>query len=116
MNIRTTFTNPEGLMVTYANEFLEASLLQLNSSNNYYTSGEHDIIFIKIGSSSILILDCTYFINRDNFQNEIIDGNIISNYDLEFSFKGTSNEYGLQSVYNANGFVGVFTELQVFLM
>ena len=40
----TTFTNSEGLVITYTTEFLETLLLQLNSSNNYYTSGEHDII------------------------------------------------------------------------
>ena len=56
----TTLTNSEGLVITYTNDFLETILLQLNSSNNYYTSGEHDIIcFIKIGSNKILILDYT---------------------------------------------------------
>ena len=56
----TTLTNSEGLVITYTNECLETILLQLNSSNNYYTSGEHDIIcFIKIGSNKILILDYT---------------------------------------------------------
>ena len=41
----TTLTNPEVLVITYANGLLETILLQLNSSNNYYTSGERDIIF-----------------------------------------------------------------------
>ena len=45
----TTFTNPEGLAITYTNELLETILLQLNPSNNYYTSGEHDIIFYQNG-------------------------------------------------------------------
>ena len=40
----TTFTNSEGLIITHTNELSETTLLQLNSSNNYYTSGEHDII------------------------------------------------------------------------
>ena len=44
-------TNSEGLMITYANELLETILSQLNSSSNYYTSGDHGIIFIEIGSS-----------------------------------------------------------------
>ena len=52
----TTFTNPEGLAITHTNEFSETVLLQLSSSNNYYTSGEHDIICIEIGSNKILIL------------------------------------------------------------
>ena len=43
----TTFTNPEGLVITYTNKLLETILLQLNSSNNYYTSGEHSIIFLS---------------------------------------------------------------------
>ena len=43
----TNFTNSEGLVITYTNELLETILLQLNSRNNYYTSGEIDIIFIK---------------------------------------------------------------------
>ena len=51
----TTFTNPEGLAITHTNEFLETILLQLSSSNNYYTSGEHDIICIEIGSNKILL-------------------------------------------------------------
>ena len=41
----TTFTDPEGLVITHTNEYLETILLQLNSSSNYHTSGEHDIIF-----------------------------------------------------------------------
>ena len=51
----TTFTNPEGLVITYTNEFLETTLLQLNPSNNYYTSGRHDTMFIEIGSNKLLI-------------------------------------------------------------
>ena len=39
----TTFTNSEGLGITYTNELLNTIPLQLNPSNNYYTSGEHDI-------------------------------------------------------------------------
>ena len=64
----TTLINSEGLVITYTNECLETILLQLNSSSNYYTPGEHDIIFIKIGCNKILFLYCTYFINRNIFQ------------------------------------------------
>ena len=52
----TTFTNPEGLAISHTNELLETILLQLSSSNSYYTSGEHDIICIEIGSNKMLIL------------------------------------------------------------
>ena len=38
--------------------------------------------------------------------------NIINNYDLELILNGTSNGYGLQSVCNANGLIGIITELQ----
>ena len=64
----TTLTNSEGKLLTYTNELLETMLLQLNSSNNYYTSGEHDIIFINIGSNKTLTLDYTYHINRNIFR------------------------------------------------
>ena len=43
----TTLTNSEGKILNYTNEFIETILLQLNSSNNYYTSGDDDVIFIK---------------------------------------------------------------------
>ena len=72
----TTFTNSEGRVLTYTNELWETILLQLNSSNNYYTSGEHDIIFIKIGSNTILTLDYTYHININIFQNYMINENL----------------------------------------
>ena len=65
----TTFTNSEGLVITHTNGFLETILLQLNSNNNHYTSGEHDIIYIKIGSNQLLISEYIYFINRNIFQN-----------------------------------------------
>ena len=45
--IMTTFTKSEGLGITYTNYVLESSLLQLHSSNSYYTSGEHDISFYR---------------------------------------------------------------------
>ena len=65
----TTFINSEGLVISYT------LLLQLNPSNNYYTPGEHDIIFIKKGSNKTLILDYTYPINRNIFQIYIINEN-----------------------------------------
>ena len=64
----TTLTNSEGKTLTYINEFLETILLQLNSSNNYYTT-DNDIIFIKICSNKALLLDYTYHFNRNIFQN-----------------------------------------------
>ena len=106
----TTFTNSEGKLLTYTNELLEAILFQLNSSNNYYTSGEHDIIFIKIGSNKILILD--YISHQPkHFSNHSVHKNLINSYDLEFILNGASNGYDLQSVHNVNGLLGVITEL-----
>ena len=78
----TTLTNNEGNILTYTNEFVETILLQLNSSNNYYTSGNDNILFIKIGSTKVLLLDYTYHINRNIFQNYTINENIINNYGL----------------------------------
>ena len=69
----TTLTNSQGKVVTYTNELIEKSLLQLNSSNNYYTTGDDDIPFIKIGSNKVLVLDYTYHINRTIFQNSTIN-------------------------------------------
>ena len=112
----TTLTNSEGKVVTYTNEFTETIILQLNSSNNYYTTGDDNIIFIKIGSTKVLLLDYTYHINRNIFQNYTINENTINAYGLEFILNNTSNEYGLQSVYNGNSYIGIITDLsQVFL-
>ena len=49
--IMTTSTNSEGRVLKYTNDLVETILLQLNSSNSYYTTGEHNITFIKIGSN-----------------------------------------------------------------
>ena len=43
----TTLANSEGRIINYTNGFIETMLLQLNSSNNYYTAGGDDVIFIK---------------------------------------------------------------------
>ena len=80
----TTLTNSEGKILNYTNESVETILLQLNSSNNYYTTGDDDIMFIKIGSTKVLLLDYTYHINRHIFQNYTINENTINAYDLEF--------------------------------
>ena len=69
----TNPTNSEGKVLTYTNEFVETILLHLNSRNGYYTSGDHDIICIKIGSTIVLLLDHTYRINRTIFQNYTIN-------------------------------------------
>ena len=112
----TTLTNSEGKILNYTNEFIETILLQLNFSNNYYTTGDDHIIFIKIGSTKVLLLDYTYHINRTVFQNYTINENLINNYGLEFISNNTSNEYDLQSVYNGNSNIGIITDLsQVFL-
>ena len=47
----TSITNSEGKLITYTNQFIETVLLQLNPSNNYYTTGDDEIICIKIGSN-----------------------------------------------------------------
>ena len=112
----TTLTNSECKVLAYTNEFIETILLQLNSSNNYYTSGDDGILVIKIGSNNVLVSDCTYHINRNIFQNFTINKNSVNNYGLAFILNNTSNEYDLQSVYNGNGFLGTITDLQqVFL-
>ena len=65
----TTLTNSEGKILNYTNEFIETILLQLNSSNNYYTTGDDNILFIKIGSNKkVLLLDYTSHINRTIFK------------------------------------------------
>ena len=46
INIMATLTHSEGNVLTYTNEFIETMLLHLNSSNNYYTSGDDGITFI----------------------------------------------------------------------
>ena len=63
----TTLTNSEGKILNYTNEFIETITLQLNSSNNYYTTGDDDSILIKIGSTKVLLLDYTYHIHRTIF-------------------------------------------------
>ena len=68
----TAFTHSEGKVLTYTNECLETISLQFNPSNTYYTSGGNYIIFIKTGSNKILLLDYTYHINRNIFQNYTI--------------------------------------------
>ena len=110
-----TLTNSEGKEINYTDEFLETILLQLNSSNNYYTT-DNDIIFIKIGSNKVLILDYTYRINRNIFQNYIINENLLNPFELEFVLNNTSNEYTLQSTYNNNSYIGTISTLsQVYL-
>ena len=87
----TTLTNSEGEVLTYTNEFIETILLQLNSSNNYYTTGDDDVLFIKIGSNKVLILYYTYHINRIIFQNYTINVNSLNPFGLEFILNNTSN-------------------------
>ena len=64
----TTLTYSQGKILNYTNELIETILLHLNSSNNYYTTGDDDIIFIKIGSTKVLLLDYTYHLNRTIFR------------------------------------------------
>ena len=59
----TSLTDSEGKVLTYTNECIETILLQLNSSNNYYTNGDDNVIFITIGSNKVLLLDYTCHIN-----------------------------------------------------
>ena len=78
----TTLANSEGKALIY--EFIETILLQLNPSSNYYTTGDNDLLFIKIGSNKVLVLNYIYHINRIIFQNYTINENSLNNYDLEF--------------------------------
>ena len=108
----TTLTNSEGKVLTYTNEFIETVLLQLNSSNNYYTTGTDDVMFIKISSTKVLLLDYTYHINITIFQNYTINENTINDYNLELILNNTSNAYTLQGVYTANSYIGNINTLQ----
>ena len=89
----TTLTNSEGKVLTYTNELIETILPQLNPNSNYYATGDDDILFVKIGSTKILLLGYTYHINRTVFQNFTINENTINDYNLEFILNGTSSEY-----------------------
>ena len=80
----TTLTNSDGKVLTYTKEFLETIILQWNSRNNYYTSGDDNTLFIKTGSTKVLLLDYTYHKNRIIFQNYNINENLLNNYGLEF--------------------------------
>ena len=100
----TTPTNSEGGVLTYTDELIETILSQLTSSNNYYTTGDDDILFIKIGSNEVLVLDYTYHMNRDILQNFKTNENSL-NYGLEFILNNFSNEYDLQTVIMAMGFL-----------
>ena len=75
-----TLTNSQGKVLTYTNELIETILLQLKSRNNYYTTGDDDIIFIKIGSTKVLLLDYTYHIKITILQNYTINENPINSY------------------------------------
>ena len=86
----TTLTYSEAKVLTYTNEFIETILLQLNPSNNYYTTGDDEVIFIRIGSNKVLVLDYTYHINRNIFHNYTINDNLVNNYDLIIHFKWNS--------------------------
>ena len=101
----TTLTNSEGLVMNYTNELLETILLQLSASNTYYTTGDNNIIFIKIGSKRI-VLDYTYHINRNIFQYYTIHENVLNPFQLEYILNNGSNEYTLQGVYIANSYIG----------
>ena len=112
----TTLINNQGNISNYTNELIETILLHLNASNNYYTTGDDDIIFIKIGPTKVWLLDYTHHINRTTFQNYTINENLINNYGLELILNNTSNEYTLQGVYNANSYIESVTDLsQAFL-
>ena len=63
-----SISNSQGKVLTYTNELIETILLQLNPSNNYYTTGDDDTLFIKIGSTKVLLLDYTYHVNRTIFR------------------------------------------------
>ena len=76
----TTLTNSQGNTLNYTNEFIETIILHLNSSNNYYTTGDDDIIFINIGSNKVLLLAYTYHMNRTIFQNYTINETTINEY------------------------------------
>ena len=112
----TTLSNSEGKYLTYTNGLIETILLHINSSSNYYTSGDDCIIFIQICYDKVLILYYTYHIDRNIFQNYTINENTINDYNLEFILSHTSNGYTIQGVCTANGFIGSINELQqVFL-
>ena len=107
-----TLTNSEGNQLTYTNEFIETILLQLNSSTDLYTTGDDDVLFIKIGSNKVLLFDYIYRIHRNSFQIYTINDNLINPLGLEFILNNTSNEYTLQSVYTANSYIGTINTLQ----
>ena len=64
----TALINSEGRVLTHTNACLETTLLQLNSSNTCYTTGEHDSICLINGSDKLLLSYYSYFINRNVFR------------------------------------------------
>ena len=63
----TTLTSSEGKVLTYTNALTETVLLQLDSSNYYYTTGDNDVLFSKIGSNKVLILYYPHIMSTELF-------------------------------------------------
>ena len=70
------------------------------------------MLYLLIGSTKVLLLDYTYHINRNIFQNYTINENTINDYGLEFILNNSSNEYTLQGAYNGNSYIGSINALQ----
>ena len=78
----TTIRNPEGRDLSFTSVLFKPILLQLNASNKYYTTGEHNIIFSKTGSNNLLLLDFTHPVDRNVVQYYTIHDNTINSYGL----------------------------------
>ena len=76
---------PFSFLITHTSEFPEAILLQLSASSIYHTSGENDIILLKVGSDEVLILVYTFHTDRHIFQNYTLNDNLINDGDSEFA-------------------------------
>ena len=62
------FQTDETIYKTFTYTELDYMLLQLNSYNQYYQSGNDDIVFIRISQNSLIIIDLGFNTNIKLFE------------------------------------------------
>ena len=63
------FRTSQNIIKLFTQTELDQMLLTLNSYNQYYQSGNDDLVFIRVSMSQLLIIDLDFLFNRRLFEN-----------------------------------------------
>ena len=101
-----SFTNSLNYTRTFTETELISLLSTLNGSNNYFTNGLNALVYIRISTGSLLLVDLNSNINRQLFEIYSFQYSVTNQFNLKLVHYGNALEFNINDALLSVGYSG----------